>query len=68
MKLIDVLNKIANNEEIPVFRLKDHRYKYFMKKGFLYQQKFDYDPKPVEWQIYYEWLNKEIQIIGGKDE
>ena len=68
MKLINVLNKLANGEKIPTFRFKDIRYRYFMKNGFLCYQKYLVQPRPVEWQIYPEWLNKEVEIIESEEE
>lgn len=67
MKLINILNKMANGEKIPTFRFKDPRYKYFMKNNFLYQQKFNEEPYPVEWQIYPEWLNQEVEILESEE-
>lgn len=67
MKLIDILYKIAKKEKIPTFRFKDPRYKYFMKNNFLYQQKFNEEPRPVEWEIYSEWLNQEIEILESEE-
>lgn len=63
MKVIDIYNKIANGEKVPVFTIADDRYKYFMEDGYLYQQKYDYEPQVVEWQIYSDWLNEKIKVI-----
>lgn len=63
MKVIDIYNKIANGEEVPKFRLNDGRYEYYMKDGFLYQNKLDYREEEVEWYVYKDWLNREIEII-----
>lgn len=68
MKLIDILCKIAKKEEIPTFRFKDPRYKYFMKNNFLYQQKFKEEPRPVEWEIYSEWLAQEVEILESEED
>lgn len=68
MTILDIYNKIANGKLVPKFTIDDDRYIYFMKNGFLYQQKYDYEPEVVEWQIYKEWLNKEIKILNeGSD-
>lgn len=56
MKLIDVLNKIAKGEE-PRFIL-DETY-HIGKSGLL----VDEDDREVEWLIYKEWLNREVEII-----
>ena len=62
MKVIDILNKIANGEEIKPFYTTDDRYRYYTINGQLYQQKFDYTWTEYEvcWYIYPEWLNHEI--------
>lgn len=58
MKVIDILNKIANKEEVPKFRIYGDEY-YFSNDGYL---KSDYG-KNTEWYIYEAWLNDEIEII-----
>lgn len=39
-----------------------------MKQGFLYQQKYNYEPEIVEWQLYKKWLNEEVEIIDKVNE
>lgn len=66
MKVIDILNKIANNETIPKFYIDDDRYTFYYEKGFLKRYKNnerEYTDDYVEWNIYPEWLNREITII-----
>ena len=58
MKVIDVLQKIANGEKVR-FRIDGkpyHCYKY----DSLYDEEFG---EEVEWFIGEEWLNKEVEII-----
>ena len=65
MKVIDIINRVANNEEIPYFYVDDDRYTYYFDKGFLKRIKYDIEEtdQEIEWYIYPEWLNKEITII-----
>lgn len=65
MKVIDIINRVANNEEIPYFYVDDDRYTYYFDKGFLKRIKYDIKEtdQEIEWYIYSEWLNKEITII-----
>lgn len=63
MKIIDVINAIHDGKDVGVFTIKDDRYKYFIKDGTLYQQKYDYEPSVVEWNVYKEWLDEEIHLI-----
>ena len=62
MKVIDILNKIANGEEIEPFYTTDDRYRYYTRDGMLYQKKFDIEETEYEvsWYIYPEWLNRKI--------
>ena len=62
MKVIDILNKIANGEEIKPFYTTDDRYRYYTIDGILYQRKFDIEETEIEvdWYIYQDWLNKKI--------
>lgn len=69
MKIIDIYIKIANGEKVPTFKIKGRNfgYKYFMKNGFLYEQKLDYEPEVVSWQIDECWLDLEIEEVEDKE-
>lgn len=56
MKIIDVLNKIANGEN---FRFKIDDIVYIVLENELYYS----DMEKAEWYIDEEWLNKEVEII-----
>ena len=58
MKLIDILNKIANEEEIGKFKIMGMEH-YIDDDNFLYAE----DGKKVEWFIDDEWLNMPVEII-----
>lgn len=58
MKLIDILNKIANEEEIGKFKIMGVEH-YIDDDNFLYAE----DGKKVEWFIDDEWLNMPVEII-----
>lgn len=58
MKVIDLLNKIANGEEIPRIQYDDIE-AYIGADGYL---KDNYGDN-VEWWIDKNWLNKELKII-----
>ena len=61
MKVIDKLIKLAKGEEIKPFKIKDGKETiYFGACGKLF---YNDDSKMVEWFIYSEWLNQEIEII-----
>ena len=60
MKLIDVFNKIAKGEE-PRFIIDDEVY--HIGKS---EMVVDEIGREVEWFIYKEWLNKEVEIIEDK--
>ena len=61
MKVIDKLIKLAKGEEIKPFKLKDGKETiYFGEGGKLF---YNDDGGMVEWFIYSEWLNQEIEII-----
>jgi len=67
MKVIDILNKIANGKEIPKFYIDDDRYTFYYEKSFLKRYKNnerEYTDDYCEWNIYPEWLNREITIIN----
>ncbi len=70
MKVIDILNKIANNEEIPRFYVDDETREYYMKDGFLTKHKTCYEDdefdEEVSWNMYSEWFNEEITIVDEK--
>lgn len=58
MKVIDVLNKIANGEKDIKFTLDGCEYSY--SGGMLKNASMGED---AEWFIYEEWLNEEVEII-----
>ena len=58
MKIIDLLNKIANGEEVPHFIIDEQEY-YLGADGFLKELYGD----EVEWTLDAEWLNTEVEII-----
>jgi len=70
VKVIDILNKIANNEEIPRFYVDDETREYYMKDGFLTKHKTCYEDdefdEEVSWNMYSEWFNEEITIVDEK--
>lgn len=61
MKIIDILNKIAKKEEIPIFEYEGRRYKYDYDDEMLYDIDDDERCKP---EIYYEELNDEVKTIN----
>ena len=58
MRVIDLLNKIANGEEVR-FKLDGELYHCY-KYGNLYDE---VAKKEVEWYISEDWLNEEVEII-----
>ena len=58
MKVIDLLNKIANGEEVPNFIIDEQEY-YLGADGFLKELYGD----EVEWTLDAEWLNTKVEII-----
>lgn len=58
MKIIDLYIKIANGEEVPHFIIDDIEYHLDADGSII-----DCDGYAVEWSIYKEWLNKEVEII-----
>ena len=58
MKVIDLLNRIANGEEVPHFIIDEQEY-YLGVDGFLKELYGD----EVEWTLDAEWLNTEVEII-----
>lgn len=66
MKVIDLLNKIANGEELHFYVITDNDFKieYFYEKG--KALRYD-DDEDVEWRISEDWLNCEVEIIEEED-
>ena len=58
MKVIDLLNKIANGKEVPNFIIDEQGY-YLGADGFLKELYGD----AVEWTLDAEWLNTKVEII-----
>lgn len=61
MKIIDLLNRIANGEDIPNFIVDDVEY-YMGANGYLRECMGD----DVEWYIDKEWLNTDVMVIEEK--
>lgn len=62
IKVKDIINMIANDEEVPHFIVEGQEY-YLGADGYLKNSFGD----EVEWLIYKEWLNKEVKIIEEKE-
>lgn len=60
MKIIDILNKIANGEEIKFILESDGDIFHWYKYGNLYNET---QKEEVKWFIDKEWLNEEVEII-----
>ncbi len=60
MKVIDLLNKIANDEEVPIFKYEKHRYKYNKENKYFEDLDNDEYCKP---DVFLVELNDEIEII-----
>ena len=61
MKVIDLLNKIANGEELHFYVMNNgFKTEYFYEKG--KPLRYD-DDEDVEWRISEDWLNCEVEII-----
>ena len=58
IRIIDLLNKIANGEEVPKFEVHGEKY-YVGQDGYLK----DLSGDDIEWYIFGEWLNEEAQIL-----
>lgn len=65
MKIIDILNKIANGEEVK-FRIIDEQEDYYCKKDDFLRQ--DRNNQEVDWWLDSLWLNKEVEIIEEQKE
>ena len=63
MKIIDLLNKIANGEEVPHFIIDEQEY-YVGANGFL----TEFFGEDVEWKLDKKWLNEQVQILEDKEE
>lgn len=60
MKVIDLLNKIANGEELPRKFMVDGDTLYIGEDKYI-----EYESgKKIKWLIYPSWLNEEVEIIG----
>ena len=60
MKFIDIVNKIANGEKIPMFEYENHLFKYNEKEKWFDDLK---DDNYCKAQVYLCELNDEIEII-----
>jgi hypothetical protein len=62
MKVIDLLNKIANGEEVPHFKVGEIEY-FLNWRGNLLEREGDKPIADVQWFIDEDWLNTEVEII-----
>lgn len=62
MKIIDLLNKIAKGEEVKPFEIYGEKY-YVNEEGYINDRDGN-----VNWLIYDEWLNQEVEIIEEEKE
>ena len=61
MKVIDILDRIANGEKLHFCVInEDFKIEYFYEKGKPLRDEYDED---VEWRIGEDWLNCEVEII-----
>ena len=73
MKLIDVLVKIANGEEVKPFKIDEWECSVKKVDRSFGKGKFDDyivdcdDGDPVRWFIYKGWLNKEVKFVDKKE-
>ena len=65
MKMIDLLNKIANGEEVPMFKYEGHRYEY-SKVNEMFED-LDNDER-CKSEIYFCELNDEVEIIEEQED
>lgn len=62
MKIIDLLNKIANGEEVPHFKVGEVEY-FLNWKGCLLEREGGNQGYDTQWFIDKDWLNTEVEII-----
>ena len=67
MRVIDILNKIANGEKIPHFKVSEIEY-FLNWKGNLVEREEDKPSVDVQWFIDKVWLNTEVEIIEEEKE
>jgi len=65
MKVIDMLDRIANGEEVPHFRVSEVEY-FLNDRRCLREKEEDRPSEDTQWFIDEEWLNKEVEIIEDK--
>lgn len=63
MKIIDLLNKMANGEKVSDFIINEQ--KYFVGDDGYLKERIGFD---VRWKIDTEWLNEEVEIIEEEKE
>lgn len=61
MKVIDVIKDLADGKEIKPFKIDNLEFKVINKA--LYQKELDGGYEDVDWYIYKDWLNEEIEPI-----
>lgn len=62
MKIIDLLNRIANGEEVPKKFMVDGDTLYIGEDKFIEHA----NGERIEWFIYPSWLNEEVEILEEK--
>ena len=62
MKVIDLLNKIANGEEVPHFKIFEIEY-FLNDRGVLREKEEDRPSEDTRWFIDSKWLNTEVEIV-----
>ena len=62
MKVIDLLNKIANGEGVPHFKIFEIEY-FLNDRGNLREKEEDRPSEDTRWYIDSKWLNTEVEII-----
>lgn len=67
MKIIDLLNKIANGEEVPE-KIKCRNFEYIYSKEICWYRRIDDIGSYVEWFISADRLNETIKIIEEQEE
>jgi hypothetical protein len=76
IKIIDLLNKIANGEEVPkkikystlIYKFNENCNQFYEEgKGSYYDSKLKYEGS-IEWQFYGDYLNDEVEILEDNTE
>lgn len=76
IKIIDLLSKIANGEEVPkrikfkniIYKFNESCHQYYEEgKRSYFSNKLKYDGN-IEWEFYEDYLNDEVEIIEDKED